>query len=139
MKLGRLGVWYSTDKLDGAQLTDFVRAVEKNGFSALWYPESRGYETVALASYLLSKSEKLATHSSRRSEGARQRQRVGASSSSSRGRTRAGPKSSRLAALLPTRLSLPAPARTASTLLLTLSPATSLYCAGELLSPALVP
>src|ERR1043165_7874531 len=64
MKLGRLGVWYSTDKLNGAQLTDFVRAVEKNGYSALWYPESRGYETVALASYLLSKSEKLLVGSS---------------------------------------------------------------------------
>src|SRR6266481_9001514 len=64
MKLGRLGVWYATDKLNGAQLTDFVRAVEKNGYSALWYPESRGYETVALASYLLAKSEKLVIGSS---------------------------------------------------------------------------
>jgi probable F420-dependent oxidoreductase len=35
-----------------------------NGFSALWYPESRGYETVALASHLLSKSEKLLIGSS---------------------------------------------------------------------------
>ena len=64
MKLGRLGVWYSTDKLNGEQLADFARAVEKNGYSALWYPESRGYETVALASYLLSKSEKLVVGSS---------------------------------------------------------------------------
>ena len=64
MKLGRLGVWYATDKLNGAQLTDFTRAVEKNGYSALWYPESRGYETVALASHLLSKSDKLVVGSS---------------------------------------------------------------------------
>ena len=64
MKLGRLGVWYSTDKLNGAQLADFAGAVEKNGYAALWYPESRGYETVALASYLLSKSEKLLIGSS---------------------------------------------------------------------------
>jgi probable F420-dependent oxidoreductase len=64
MKLGRLGVWYATDKLNGAQLADFTRAVEKNGYSALWYPESRGYETVALASYLLSNSEKLVVGSS---------------------------------------------------------------------------
>jgi len=64
MKLGRLGVWYSTDKLNGAQLAEFARAVEKNGYSALWYPESRGYETVALASYLLSKSDKLLVGSS---------------------------------------------------------------------------
>jgi len=40
MKLGRLGVWYSTDKLNGAQLADFAHAVEKNGYAALWYPES---------------------------------------------------------------------------------------------------
>jgi len=64
MKLGRLGVWYATDKLNGAQLTDFTRAIEKNGYGALWYPESRGYETVALASYLLSKSDKLTVGSS---------------------------------------------------------------------------
>ena len=29
MKLGRLGVWYGTDRLDGSQLRDFVRTVEK--------------------------------------------------------------------------------------------------------------
>ena len=45
MALGRLGVWYSTDKLNGSQLGDLVRAVESNGYSALWYPESRGYES----------------------------------------------------------------------------------------------
>src|SRR6202012_2937220 len=64
MKLGRLGVWYSTDKLDGAQLRDFVRTVESNGYSALWYPESRGYESMSLAAFLLSSSEKLVIGSS---------------------------------------------------------------------------
>jgi hypothetical protein len=49
MKLGRLGVWYSTDKLDGSQLRDLVRTVENNGYSNLWYPESRGYESMSLA------------------------------------------------------------------------------------------
>ena len=56
MTLGRLGVWYSTDKLNGSQLADFVGVVEKSGYSALWYPESRGYESMSLAGYLLSKS-----------------------------------------------------------------------------------
>ena len=56
MKLGRLGIWYSTDKLDGPQLRDFVRTVENNGYSALWYPESRGYESMSLAACLLSSS-----------------------------------------------------------------------------------
>ena len=51
MKLGRLGVWYGTDKLDGSQLRDFVRTVENNGYSTLWYPESRGYESMSLASW----------------------------------------------------------------------------------------
>ena len=64
MKLGRLGIWYSTDKLDGPQLRDFVRTVENNGYSALWYPESRGYESMSLAACLLSSSEKLTIGSS---------------------------------------------------------------------------
>jgi probable F420-dependent oxidoreductase len=64
MKLGRLGVWYSTDKLNGAQLGDFMRIIESAGYSAFWYPESRGYESMSLAGYLLSKSTKLTIGSS---------------------------------------------------------------------------
>ena len=64
MALGRLGVWYSTDKLNGGQLADLVRAVEGNGYSAFWYPESRGYESMSLAAYLLSKSDRLTIGSS---------------------------------------------------------------------------
>ena len=64
MALGRLGVWYSTDKLNGSQLGDLVGAVEKNGYSALWYPESRGYESLSLAGYLLSRSQRLMVGSS---------------------------------------------------------------------------
>src|SRR5258708_23100147 len=62
--LGRLGVWYSADKLNGSQLADLVGVVEKAGYSALWYPESRGYESMSLASYLLSKSTRLTIGSS---------------------------------------------------------------------------
>jgi probable F420-dependent oxidoreductase len=64
MKLGRLGVWYGTDRLDGPQLLEFVRTVEKTGYSTLWYPESRGYESMSLAATLLSSSEKLVIGSS---------------------------------------------------------------------------
>ncbi|HEY6980541.1 TIGR03620 family F420-dependent LLM class oxidoreductase [Reyranella sp.] len=64
MQLGRLGVWYSTDKLNGAQLADLARAVEKNGYTTLWYPESRGYESMSLAAFLLSKSSRLTIGSS---------------------------------------------------------------------------
>ena len=64
MKLGRLGVWYSADKCNAAQVADLVRVVERNGYSAYWYPEGRGYESMALASYLLAKSDKLVVGSS---------------------------------------------------------------------------
>lgn len=64
MKLGRLGVWYSTDKLNGEQLADLMKVIEKNGYSAFWHPESRGYEAMSLGAYLLSKSEKLVIGSS---------------------------------------------------------------------------
>ena len=64
MALGRLGVWYSTDKLNGSQLGELAKTVEGNGYSALWYPESRGYESMALAGYLLSQSSKLTIGSS---------------------------------------------------------------------------
>lgn len=64
MELGRLGVWYPTDRLNGAELAHFVRHVEKSSYSALWYPESRGYESMTLAGYLLSKSEQLIVGSS---------------------------------------------------------------------------
>ena len=64
MQFGRLGVWYSTDKLNGAQLADLARVVEKNGYGTLWYPESRGYESMSLAGYLLSKSSELTVGSS---------------------------------------------------------------------------
>jgi probable F420-dependent oxidoreductase len=64
MQLGRLGVWYSTDKLNGAQLAELARTVEKNGYGTLWYPESRGYESMSLAGYLLSRSSRLTVGSS---------------------------------------------------------------------------
>ncbi len=64
MNLGRLGVWYSTDKLKGSELADLLSVIEKSGYSAFWYPESRGYESLSLAGYLLSKSSKLVVGSS---------------------------------------------------------------------------
>jgi probable F420-dependent oxidoreductase len=41
-----------------------LAVVEKSGYSALWYPESRGYESMSLAAYLLSKSQRLMIGSS---------------------------------------------------------------------------
>ncbi len=64
MKLGRLGVWYSTDKVNAAQAAELMRVVERNGYSAYWYPESRGFESMSLAGYLLSKCDRLIVGSS---------------------------------------------------------------------------
>ena len=41
-----------------------LRSVEDKGYGTLWYPESRGYESVALASFLLANSTKLMIGSS---------------------------------------------------------------------------
>ena len=55
MKLGRLGAWYGTDKLTGpAQIREFATNVEKLGYDVLWYPESRGNESFAVAGFMLS-------------------------------------------------------------------------------------
>jgi probable F420-dependent oxidoreductase len=60
MQLGRLGVWYSTDKLgDARQIKQFVGTVERLGYDTLWYPESRGYESLSVAGFMLANSTKL--------------------------------------------------------------------------------
>jgi probable F420-dependent oxidoreductase len=64
MALGHLGVWYSADKLDGPQLRAFLQTIEGNGYSAFWYPESRGYESMSLAGFLLQNSRSLMVGSS---------------------------------------------------------------------------
>ena len=39
MKLGRLGAWYSTEKMGGpAQIKEFD-TVERLGYDTLWYPD----------------------------------------------------------------------------------------------------
>jgi probable F420-dependent oxidoreductase len=65
MKLGRLGIWYSADKLGSANhVSDFVKTVERLGYDTLWYPESRGYESFSIAGYMLSQTTKLKIGSS---------------------------------------------------------------------------
>jgi probable F420-dependent oxidoreductase len=60
MQLGRLGVWYSTDKLGGPQqIKQFVATVERLGYDTLWYPESRGYESLSVAGFMLANTTKL--------------------------------------------------------------------------------
>jgi probable F420-dependent oxidoreductase len=65
MKLGRLGVWYSTDKHAGnAQIAAFTKNVETLGYDTLWYPESRGFESFTIAGYMLSQTQTLKIGSS---------------------------------------------------------------------------
>ena len=65
MQLGRLGAWYSTDKLGGpAQIREFVGTVERLGYDTLWYPESRGFESLSVAGFMLANSTKLKVGSS---------------------------------------------------------------------------
>lgn len=65
MELGRLGVWYATDRHAGAtQISAFVQTVEKLGYDTLWYPESRGYESFTAAGYMLSRTNTLKIGSS---------------------------------------------------------------------------
>ncbi len=65
MQLGRLGAWYSPDKLGGpAQIREFVGTVERLGYDTLWYPESRGHESFAVAGFMLSCTSKLKIGSS---------------------------------------------------------------------------
>ena len=64
MELGRVGIWYPTDRLDAAGLRALLRTVEDHGYGTLWYPESRGFESIALAGFLLANSERLTIGSS---------------------------------------------------------------------------
>src|SRR5690348_6678904 len=60
MQLGRLGAWYSTDKLGGPQqIKSFAQTVERLGYGTLWYPESRGYESLSVAGFMLASTSKL--------------------------------------------------------------------------------
>lgn len=64
MELGRLGVWYSFDKLKPEQIAPFLATVEGLGYDALWYPEARGYESLSVAGYALGRTTRLKLGSS---------------------------------------------------------------------------
>jgi len=62
--LGRLGVWYPVDRLDGPGIKRLLRTVEDLGYSTLWYPEAGGYESLSIASFLLANTTRLIIGSS---------------------------------------------------------------------------
>lgn len=62
--IGRLGVWYPTQRFAPDALARFARRVEELGYAALWYPESTGYESMSQAAFLLCQTSKLLVGSS---------------------------------------------------------------------------
>jgi probable F420-dependent oxidoreductase len=62
--LGRLGVWYPIDRLDGAGLRRLLSKVEELGFSTFWYPEALGYDSFSIASFMLANTSRLIIGSS---------------------------------------------------------------------------
>jgi probable F420-dependent oxidoreductase len=65
IQLGRLGAWYAMDKLGGPkEIRDFVTTVERLGYDTLWYPESRGFESLSVAGFMLANTTKLNVGSS---------------------------------------------------------------------------
>src|SRR6204780_1812067 len=63
-QLGRLGAWYPTGRLDGAEIRRLLRTVEDLGYSTFWYPEALGYESFSIASFMLANTERLIIGSS---------------------------------------------------------------------------
>ena len=63
-QLGRLGVWYPVDRLDGARIRRLLRTVEDLGYSTLWYPEALGYESLSVAGFMLANTTRLIIGSS---------------------------------------------------------------------------
>ena len=64
MNLGKLGIWYSSDKLTPPQMAEMIQKVEALGFGSYWYPESRYYESIATGAYLLANSSTIKVGSS---------------------------------------------------------------------------
>lgn len=59
MDLGRLGVWFFTDRMAAPEAAEFAQRVESLGFSALWLPEAVGRDPFAHAALLLQATERL--------------------------------------------------------------------------------
>ena len=59
MDLTKHGVFAMTDTLTASQLTTLARRVEELGYASLWFPEAFGRDPFALASHLLTVTDKL--------------------------------------------------------------------------------
>ena len=59
MQLGKLGVWFFTDRLGAQEAADAARRMEALGYAALWIPETVGRDPFAHAAWLLANTERL--------------------------------------------------------------------------------
>lgn len=59
MEIGTPGVFALTDLMTARQLTTFARNVEKHGYGSLWFPEALGRDPFAVATHILTVTEKL--------------------------------------------------------------------------------
>ena len=59
MQLGKLGVWFFTDRLTAQDAGAAAQRIEALGYSALWIPETVGRDPFAHAAWLLANTERL--------------------------------------------------------------------------------
>lgn len=59
MDLTRPGVFALTDSMTGKQIAEFVRKIEGLGYGSFWFPEAFGRDPFALASHILSVTDRL--------------------------------------------------------------------------------
>ena len=59
MKVGKLGVWASTESMSATDAAAFARRVENWGYGALWLPEAVGRDVLVHASWLLANTDSL--------------------------------------------------------------------------------
>ena len=59
MEMGQTGVWFPVHGLGRADLVKLAQGVERLNYDVLWYPESVGYECLALGSFLLGQTSSL--------------------------------------------------------------------------------
>jgi probable F420-dependent oxidoreductase len=59
MKIGKLGIWASTETMTAAEAAAFAKRVERWGYSALWLPEAVGRNVLVHSSWLLANTGSL--------------------------------------------------------------------------------
>jgi probable F420-dependent oxidoreductase len=59
MEIGKAGVWFPVHGLGKTELVKLAQGVERLNYDLLWYPESVGYESLALGSFLLGETSRL--------------------------------------------------------------------------------